>query len=72
LATPPSFSGLPKRTSGSPTPPRAIPGRLARDSLSVAELRAAQQAYVAAGQGQDFWFARVSAIVKDLNGKLPR
>jgi hypothetical protein len=39
-------------------------------SLSVAELRSAQQAYVAAGQGQDFWFARVSAIVTDLNGKL--
>jgi len=39
-------------------------------SLSIAELRSAQQAYVAAGQGQDFWFARVSAIVKDLNGKL--
>jgi hypothetical protein len=39
-------------------------------SLSVAELRAAQQAYVAAGQGPDFWFARVSAIVKDLREKL--
>jgi len=39
-------------------------------SLGVAELRAAQQAYVAAGQGQDFWFARVSAIVKDLNDKI--
>ena len=39
-------------------------------SLGVAELRAAQQAYVAVGQGQDFWFARVSAIVKDLNDKL--
>jgi hypothetical protein len=39
-------------------------------SLGVAELRAAQQAYVAAGQGQDFWFARVSAIVTDLNDKL--
>ena len=39
-------------------------------SLGVAELRAAQQVYVAAGQGQDFWFARVSAIVKDLNDKL--
>ena len=38
-------------------------------SVDVAELRAAQQAYVAVGQGQDFWFARVSAIVKDLNGR---
>ena len=39
-------------------------------SLGVAELRAAQQAYVAAGQGQDFWFGRVAAIVKDLNDKI--
>jgi hypothetical protein len=39
-------------------------------AVGVAELRAAQQAYVAAGQGKDFWFARVSAIVKDLNDKL--
>jgi hypothetical protein len=39
-------------------------------SLGVAELRAAQQAYVAAGQGQDFWFARVSGIVTDLTGKI--
>jgi CHASE3 domain sensor protein len=39
-------------------------------SLNVAELRAAQQAYVAVGQGQDFWFARVSAIVKDLDARL--
>jgi len=34
-------------------------------SLGIVELRAAQQAYVAAGQGPDFWFARVSAIVKE-------
>lgn len=39
-------------------------------SAGVAELRAAQQAYVAVGQGEDFWFARVSAIFKDLNDKL--
>ena len=39
-------------------------------SAGVAELRAAQQAYVAVGQGADFWFARVSAIVKDLSDKL--
>jgi hypothetical protein len=40
-------------------------------SLSVAELRAAQQPYVAVGQGEDFWFARVAAIVADLHEKLP-
>lgn len=39
-------------------------------SVGIAELRAAQQAYVAVGQGEDFWFARVSAIVKDLNDSL--
>lgn len=39
-------------------------------SAGIAELRAAQQAYVAVGQGEDFWFARVSAILKDLDDKL--
>jgi hypothetical protein len=39
-------------------------------SVGVAELRSAQQAYVAVGQGEDFWFARVSAIVKDLDDRL--
>jgi hypothetical protein len=43
----------------------------ARDaSVSVANLRAAQQAYVAIGQGPDFWFTRTEAIVKDVEGKL--
>jgi hypothetical protein len=36
-------------------------------AAGIAELRAAQQAYVAVGQGEDFWFARVSAIVKELH-----
>jgi hypothetical protein len=31
------------------------------------ELRAAQQAYVALGQGEDFWFARVTALGNDLD-----
>ena len=31
------------------------------------ELRAAQQSYVASGQGEDFWFARVDALGKDLD-----
>lgn len=39
-------------------------------AAGVADLRGAQQAYVAVGQGEDFWFARVPAIVKDLNDKL--
>src|SRR5260221_3563107 len=39
-------------------------------AVDVADLRAAQQSYVAVGQGEDFWFARVSAIVKVLNDKL--
>src|SRR5437870_5629319 len=33
----------------------------------AAELRSAQQAYVAVGQGEDFWFARVAALSKDLD-----
>jgi CHASE3 domain sensor protein len=39
-------------------------------SSSVAELRSAQQSYVAVGQGEDFWFARVTAIVADLRDRL--
>lgn len=39
-------------------------------SAGIAELRAAQQAYVAVGQGEEFWFARVSATLKDLGDKL--
>lgn len=39
-------------------------------AVGIAELRAAQQAYVAAGQGADFWFARVSAMVTELDGQL--
>jgi hypothetical protein len=39
-------------------------------SAGIAELRAGQQAYVAVGQGEEFWFARVSATLKDLGDKL--
>lgn len=38
--------------------------------VAVADLRAAQESYVAVGQGADFWFARVLAIRKDLDEKL--
>lgn len=38
--------------------------------IAVADLRAAQESYVAVGQGEDFWFARVLAIRKDLDEKL--
>ena len=38
--------------------------------IAVSDLRGAQQGYVAAGQGPDFWFARVSAIAKDLRNDL--
>src|SRR4029078_387183 len=36
----------------------------------AAELRNAQQAYVAVGQGEAFWFARVDAIGKDVDDVL--
>lgn len=37
---------------------------------AVAELRAAQQAYVAVGQGEDFWFARVNELGKEIEDKI--
>ncbi len=36
----------------------------------ASDLRAAQQAYVVVGQGEDFWFARVNALSKDLDDVL--
>ena len=40
----------------------------ARRALADAsDLRAAQQAYVAVGQGEDFWFSRVAALSKDFD-----
>src|SRR5215471_11084355 len=38
--------------------------------IAASELRGAQQGYVAAGQGPDFWFARVTAIARDLRTDL--
>jgi len=38
--------------------------------VAIADLRAAQQSYVAAGQGEDFWFARVTAIKSDIETRL--
>ena len=37
---------------------------------AAADLRAAQQAYVAVGQGEDFWVTRVSSLGKDLDDVL--
>ena len=46
--------------------------RLAADAnrralLDASDLRAAQQSYVAVGQGEDFWVARVAALSQDLD-----
>ena len=38
--------------------------------VAIADLRAAQQSYVAAGQGEDFWFARVTAIRDEIDGRI--
>lgn len=38
--------------------------------LELVELRAAQQAYVAAGQGEDFWIGRVSSLMQALEQKI--
>ena len=39
-------------------------------SVAIADLRAAQQSYVAIGQGEDFWFARVTAIKKEIDDRI--
>jgi hypothetical protein len=39
-------------------------------TAEIAELRAAQQAYVAVGQGEDFWIGRVASLVTDLHRRL--
>lgn len=39
-------------------------------TIAIADLRAAQQSYVAIGQGEDFWFARVTAIEKEIDDRL--
>jgi hypothetical protein len=39
-------------------------------AVAVAELRGAQQAYVAVGQGQDFWFGRVTSLVKEVSDNI--
>lgn len=38
--------------------------------VDVSDLRGAQQGYVAAGQGPDFWFARVTTLAADLRDRL--
>ncbi len=39
-------------------------------ALGAIELRAAQQAYVASGQGPDFWFARTNTVQNDLKRRV--
>ena len=50
------------------------PGRFDDDAraaiLTAHDLRTAQQAYVASGQGPDFWFARTTAIQAELKGQI--
>src|SRR4051812_30388278 len=38
--------------------------------VAIADLRAAQQSYVAAGQGEDFWFAKVTGIRKEIDERI--
>jgi hypothetical protein len=49
---------------------RAFDLRVRQALLTIAELSAAQQAYVAAGQGVDFWTARVSSLMQALEQDL--
>jgi CHASE3 domain sensor protein len=39
-------------------------------ATAITDLRAAQQSYVAAGQGEAFWFARVSSLLGDITAKI--
>ncbi len=41
-----------------------------RATVAIADLRAAQQSYVAIGQGEDFWFARVTAIKQEIDDRI--
>ena len=45
---------------------RAFEDHARAAEAQVMDLRSAQQAYVAAGQGQDFWFARATKALDDL------
>lgn len=49
---------------------RSFTSAAAAARVAIADLRGAQQGYVAAGQGPDFWFARVTAISRDLRADL--
>ena len=58
------------RTRGADSALRQADAAGRRALADAFDLRAAQQAYVAVGQGQDFWFARVSALSNDLDDVL--
>ena len=45
------------------TPPRTFDERARAVARSFLEIKAAQPGYVAAGQGEDYWVARVAALV---------
>jgi len=49
---------------------RAFDQRAREASDALAELRAAQQAYVAAGQGADFWVPKVAALTESITQTL--
>jgi len=49
---------------------RAFDLRVRQALVTIAELSAAQQAYVAAGQGVDFWTGRVSSLMQALEQDL--
>jgi hypothetical protein len=48
----------------------AVDGQVATATRSVLELRAAQQAYVAAGQGERFWIDKVASTLSDLKASI--
>jgi hypothetical protein len=49
---------------------RAFDGSARAAESLVFDLRSAQQAYVAAGQGEDFWISRATALTGDLKSRV--
>jgi hypothetical protein len=49
---------------------RALNDAIRATVLDITELRSAQQAYVAEGQGADFWFTRTHTLQNELKGRV--
>lgn len=66
------FLTIDRTTAAAAAIARDLDARLSTATRQVLELRAAQQAYVAAGQNEQFWFTKASATVVLLRESLNR